>query len=397
MILEAVGLAGLALCLATFGAAAVVLARRRRRPRSSGVGDFSPPVSIVKPLSGLDDDLAENLRSFYRLEYPEYEIVFSFARETDPAFPVARRVADAHPGVRTVFVVDGREPGWNAKVNRLSAGVRRARYRHLLFSDGNVRVERDFLRRAVAPFADPRVGLVSHLFAARGAVTLASKIETLHLNGFIQAATALLAGPLRRPCVVGKSILVASEALSSIGGIGVLRDHLAEDFLLGEAVAAAGYLVVLSPDEVETAEVCKSGAAVWARHRRWAILRARLGGASYAAEALASPAPWFAAAVAGSSGRPAVVALAALLWLARVAVESALASDAGRPLRAAEWPLAVARDVAVAGVFWAGLFGRRTRWRGRVLHVGKRTLLRRGTEAEAEARQSFLRESAAGA
>lgn len=380
MILSVLGLCGLFLSVASFWLAARALRRHRRDAGGCGSprADFTPPVSIVKPLCGLDDELTRNLESYYRLDYPEYEIVFSFADESDPAFAVARRVSDAHPDIRTVFVVDGREPGANAKVNRLAAAVRFARHAHLLFSDGNVRVRQDFLRRAVSFFADPRVGLVSSLFTARGAVSLGSRIETLHLNGFLQAGTAFVVRDVGRPCVVGKSILMSREALDAIGGFSPLRDHLAEDFLLGERTQHAGYEVRLSGDEIETSEVCKSLAAVWARHRRWAILRARLGGPAYASELLASPSLWLAAAAAGSvlTAHPGAVLGAALcLAAARIAIEARLAADAGRPLEVRDYPLIPARDLAVSALFWAGLFGRHTHWRGRKLRVGRRTRL----------------------
>jgi ceramide glucosyltransferase len=367
LVVAASGLAGLLVCLVSFALAASSLRRHRRDGRGEDVPGFSPPVSIVKPLSGLDDDLSRNLESFYRLDYPEYEVVFSFASESDPAYGVARRVSDAHPAIRTVFVFD-----------RLAAGVRRARYGHLLFSDGNVRVRPDFLTRAVSFFADRRVGLVSSLFSAYGAVTLGSRIESLHLNGFLQAGTAFLVRKVRRTCVVGKSILVSREALEAMGGFAPLENFLAEDFLLGERAEDAGYRVVLSGDEVETAEVHKSLASVWARHRRWAILRARLGGICYASELFASPAGWFGVAAAGALATPhpaEIVALAAFLWAARSGVECALAADAGRPLPAADVALIPVRDLGVAALFWAGLIGRRTRWRGRTLEVGRGTLL----------------------
>ena len=381
LLFAAVGLGGLLLSVLSFAIAASALRRHRRKSRGSARSPFLPPISIVKPLSGLDDELARNLESFYRLDYPEFELVFSFARESDPAFAVARRAADAHPDIRTVFVVDPREAGLNAKVNRLAAGVRRARHAYFLFSDGNVHVERDFLRRAISFFEDPRVGLVSNLFAAAGAVTLASKVESLHLNGFLQAGTAFLVEALGRTCVVGKSILMSREALNAIGGFAPLQDHLAEDFLLGEKTLEAGFAVRLSADEVDTAEVGKSARSAWSRHRRWAILRVRLGGLSYSSELLASPALWFAAAVSGAAligGRAGIgIACAgATLWGARIAVEARLAADAGRTLSASDLPIVVIRDVAVAALFWAGLLGRRTRWRGRELSVGAGTLLR---------------------
>jgi ceramide glucosyltransferase len=381
-VLAGAGLLGALLSAVSLAVAGASLRRHRRRGRGDAATEFTPPVSIVKPLSGLDDELARNLESFYRLDYPEYEIVFSFARETDPAYAVARRAADAHPDIRTVFVFDPREAGLNAKVNRLAAGVRRARYGYFLFSDGNVRVRPDFLRRAMSFFSDSRVGLVSNLFAAAGAVTLGSRIESLHLNGFLQAGTAFLVEALGRTCVVGKSILMSREALNAIGGFAPLRDHLAEDFLLGERTRDAGYAVRLSADEVDTAEVGKSLRSAWARHRRWAILRVRLGGISYASEILASPALWVAAAMTGAvllggSTGLAVAGAAAVLWIGRTGVEASLAADAGRRIAFRDLPLVAARDAAVAVLFWAGLVGRRTAWRGRELSVGAKTLLER--------------------
>src|SRR5262245_28245140 len=95
-------LAVLALSVAVYAAGAVSLAVSRGR-RGARVPGFFPPVSIVKPLSGLDDELERNLESFFELDYPVYEVLFSFARRSDPAFAVARRVADRHPDVPCVF------------------------------------------------------------------------------------------------------------------------------------------------------------------------------------------------------------------------------------------------------------------------------------------------------
>ncbi len=364
------------LSVALYSAGVASLAASRRDRRGSRLPAFFPPVSVVKPLSGLDDDLERNLESFYRIDYPEYEIVFSFARRDDPAFAVARRVADRHTGIPSVFVVDAREPGGNSKVSRLSAALRHARHRHILMTDGNVRVHAEFLARAISFFADPSVGLVSHLFRALGARTLGSRLESLHLNGALRAGTAAIDRMLGTPCVVGKSILASREALNAIGGIEALRDHLAEDYLLGKLVAGAGYRVVLSSDEIETAEVSRSLAAAWGRQRRWAILRKRLGGISYAAELLASPLPWLAGVLLWARGEVPLVVCAAALYLLRIGLEAVAAGRSGR-LRPADWLLAPLRDLAVAALFWAGLFGGRTSWRGRSLRVGRNTLIER--------------------
>jgi len=373
-------LLALLLSVAVYAAGAASLAASRRGRRGVRLPGFFPPVSIVKPLSGLDDDLERNLESFYRIEYPAYEVIYSFARRNDPAFSVARRVADRYPDVPSVFVVDAREPGGNSKVSRLAAALRHARFRHILMADGNVRVHPEFLARAISFFSNRSVGLVSHLFRARGARTLGSRLESLHLNGALRAGTAAMARILRMPCVVGKSILVSREALNAIGGIEALRDHLAEDYLLGRMVAGAGYRVVLSGDEIETTEVSRSLSAAWSRQRRWAILRKRLGGPSYAAELLASPLPWFAGVLLAARNEPGLVACAAALYLLRIGLEAFTAARSGG-FSAADWLLAPLRDLAAAVLFWAGLFGSRTSWRGRSILVGRNTLIVRAKAA----------------
>lgn len=367
----------LALSVAVYAAGMASLAALRRDMRGRRLPGFLPPVSIVKPLSGLDDELERNLESFYRLNYPVYEIVYSFARRSDPAFSVARRVTSRHPEISSAFVVDAREAGGNSKVNRLAAGIRRARFRHILMADGNVLVHPEFLGRAVSFFADPSVGLVSHLFRAQGARTIGSRLESLHLNGALRAGTAALSGILGMPCVVGKSILLSREALNAISGIESLRDHLAEDYLLGTMVAKAGYRVVLSSDEIGTAEVSRSLAAAWSRQRRWAILRKRLGGLCYTAELLASPLPFLAGVALAARGDVALTAAGAGLYLLRVALEAVSARRSGDAFSFSDWLLVPVRDAAVAALFVAGLFGSRTTWRGRVLLVGRNTRIQR--------------------
>lgn len=361
---------------AVYITAVSVLAWCRRADCALPPRGFTPPVSIVKPLSGGDDGLEENLESFFALDYPAYEIVFSFARREDPAFAIALAVADRHPNVRSVFVVDPAEPLPNSKVNRLAAGVRRARSHYLLFSDGNVRVRPDFLRRAITPFRDPSVGLLSNLFRGSWPKTVASRLECLYLNGALLPATAFLARLLRQPCVVGKSILMSRSALETIGGLEAVGNYLAEDYLLGVTVRKAGYRVVLSADTLDTAEMAKSPRAAWSRHRRWCLMRSRLAGPAYGAELLANPLPWFAGALASSADRPDVVVAAAVLLALRYVAEALSERDGGHAIGAMDLLLLPLRDLLLVGLFWAGLSGRRTSWRGRSIVVGPRSLIR---------------------
>ena len=360
---------------AVYFAAAVTLGWCRRADCAVPTRDFTPAVSIVKPLSGGDDGLEANLESFYRLDYPAYEVVLSLARRDDPAYPIALRVADRHPSVRTVFVVDPAERSPNSKVNRLTAGVRRARHRHILFSDGNVRVRPDFLRHAISSFRDPSVGLLSNLFRGMWPETFASRLECLYLNGALLPATAFLGRLLRQPCVVGKSILMSRTALDAIGGLAAVGDYLAEDYLLGLAVRKAGFRVVLSAHTIDTAETSKSAVAAWSRHRRWGMMRSRLGGPAYAVELLANPLPWFVGVLAYSAARPSLVLAAIALLGIRYGAEAVSGWDGGHPLGWRDLLLLPLRDSVLVGLFWAGLAGRKTSWRGRSVIVGPRSLI----------------------
>lgn len=376
-----VALAALAVSAGAYLVSAAAALRMRRRSRSADIRGDTPPVSILKPLAGADEGLEENLESFFRLDYETYEIVFSFASRDDPAFRVARAVADRYPERPTTFVFDAREPGGNSKVNRLAAAIPYAKHRLLLFSDGNVRIRPSFLRRAVSPFvADPRVGLVSNLFRACGARSTGSRLETLFLNGCLLPGTAAVAAVLRMPCVVGKSILVSRRALESIGGIATLRDHLAEDYLLGRAIQRSGYRVALSADVIDTTEIAKPLRAVWARHRRWALMRRRLAGLLYASELFTGPFPWFAAALAAGAGGGALAAacgLLALRWGAEIALDRAL----GHPTSPRDALLLPLRDAGAFALFWAGLFGSEVKWRGRPLVIGRETRIESAARA----------------
>lgn len=340
------------------------------RERPGGTAP-TPPVSILRPLKGAEPDLAENLESFYRLDYPEYEIVLSFASPTDPAVEPARRVADAHPNVPTAFVFDSREPGANPKVSRLIHAMTRARHAVLLISDADVRARPEFLRETVAELADPSVGLVSNPFRAAGSGSLGSAIESLHFNAFVFGGTAAVSRIARRPCVVGKSILLRREVLDWIGGLDAVRDFLAEDYLLGDIVSKAGFRVALSRHVLTVTSVGKSVRQFWDRQVRWARMRRRLGGIAFATEAFASPVPWALFLLGGR-----FFFLGAAILLGKIALDATTIRRLGFRPRLSDLGLIVLKDALFFGVFWAALASNKTHWRGKAVEIGSRTLLR---------------------
>jgi ceramide glucosyltransferase len=335
----------------------------------------APPVSVLKPLKGVDPGLEENLATLFALDYPSYEIILGTRDADDPALAVARRVAAAHPEVPCRVVADAREIGPNPKVSNLANLERLARHELLLISDSNVRVPRGYLADLVAHLARPGVGLVSSPFRGTGFAGAGGALEALQLNTFVNggvSAAAQLAGAV---CVVGKSMLLRRATLERLGGFAYLGRHLAEDQVCGEDVDALGEKVVVSGMLVDNRVGAISVRAFLARHLRWAKIRRRMNPVAYAAELLLDP--LFLALVGAAALRSgAAIAVAAFAWLGRTLLDVAAERALGvrRPL--ALYPLlTLAREVLVGATWAVPWFTASVRWRGNTLRVGPRTLL----------------------
>jgi ceramide glucosyltransferase len=240
----------------------------------------------------------------------------------------------------------------------------------LLVSDGDVRVRPSFLRQTAAELADPAVGLVSNPFRGVGAGSIGSAVEALHFNGFVFGGTAAVSRVAGRPCVVGKSILVRRTVLDWIGGLDAVKDFLAEDYLLGSIVDQAGFRVALSRHVIDSISSGKSLRQFWDRQVRWARMRRRLGGPAYALEALASPLPWALLLLGSRYAGVAAAIIAGKLLLDATVLRRLRASFSLAGL--------LLKDLLFFGVFWAGLASNRTRWRGKDVRIGVRTLLNAG-------------------
>ena len=131
--------------------------------------DFTPPVSILKPVKGVDGDSFENFASFCRQDYPQFQIVFAAASPSDPVIPVIEQVIAAFPALDISLVVDGAIHGANYKVCNLMHAHAKAKYPLLIVCDSDIRVAASYLREVCAPFADPEVGLVTSLYRSSGA------------------------------------------------------------------------------------------------------------------------------------------------------------------------------------------------------------------------------------
>ncbi|WP_333655849.1 ceramide glucosyltransferase [Dissulfurispira sp.] len=247
-----------------------------------------PAVSILKPLKGLDDNLFDNLASFCTQDYPEYEIIFSLQDHNDPAYKVARKIKDKYHEKNISIIVEKCDVGLNPKVNNLMSAYKVSQYEHILISDSNVMVDKDYLKEIVKHMKED-VGLVSNVIRGIGGSTIGSIFENLHLNTFILGSVCFLDKFLKMPCVVGKSMLMRKNDLEAIGGFKAVKDVLAEDYVIGERIHKMGKKVVLSNYAINNVNEYWGIRRFLNRHTRWGKLRWRLGGIKYISELIGNP------------------------------------------------------------------------------------------------------------
>jgi len=335
--------------------------------------DFTPPVSILKPVKGVDGDSFENFASFCRQDYPQFQIVFAAAAPTDPVIPVIERVMAAYPAVDIALVVDGAIHGANYKVCNLMHAHALAKHPLLIVCDSDIRVTGSYLREVCAPFADPEVGLVTSLYRSSGAEGVGCAIEALGFSCEMvpNVMTALKLEGLS--FALGASMAVRQSALERIGGFAALADYLADDYQLGNMIHRAGYRLELSPFFVES--VMRGGetvAEVLVRQLRWGrtMRVSRPGGYLASGITLPFPGAFLALAVSGFSREG--VAAAALLYLVRAAVSLSYSRAFLKDRLLPRWLwLLPLRDALSFGVWALSLFGNRVVWRGHLFRLSK--------------------------
>ena len=352
--------------------------RNRKSPSPSR--SYFPPVSVLKPVRGADQQAYENFSSFCRLDYPDYEIVFALAEPDDPAVRIIQKLQRDFPECSIRLVTDVARLGANNKINNLCRLVQEAKHDLMVISDSDVRVDEDYLRHVVAPFADSEVGVVTTFYRGIPMGGVASKLEVLGMYAE-SAPSALVASKLegKMQFAFGWTMATTKAVLSAIGGFESMVNHHSDDFELGNRISRAGYRVELMQRPVWM--VCpKQRLGEFLEHQlRWSIGLRNVRPAGYLGMVFTHGLPWalLAAVVAGASGWTTVAAgyvLAYLLLrLGLVWTTGAWGFQDPRIDRTAY--LVLLWDVLSFGTWIAGLFLDKIVWRGLAYRVQKGILI----------------------
>jgi ceramide glucosyltransferase len=364
----ALGVARLAaafLCVTatTYYLSAIVCARDFFRSRRREAPDFMPPITVLKPLRGLDPEAYQNFASFFRQRYPRFQIVFGAEDPDDPALAVARRVAADHPGVDVRFVAGKAKPTANPKVGCLAGMLPEATHPFLLVSDSDIRVEPDYLRAMIAPMAEPSIGVVTCLYRSQS-TGLAGRLNALGLSTDFQPSVLVARKLEGLSFGMGAGILIRRSIVSVLGGFEAIADSLADDYQLGNLPARAGHRVELADCIVDHGLGTKGWRDFLDHQLRWnrGTRAVRPGG--YAGLMLLQGIP-AALALLALGGR-AAVAVAATTIAARVAMAWYVAVRCLEDRAAARrlW-LVPLRDLFGLAMWIGGFFGSSVVWRGR--------------------------------
>jgi ceramide glucosyltransferase len=228
-----------------------------------------PPVTIFKPVHGMEEELAANLESFFQQDYPDYEVIFGARDADNPAFKIAEEVRARYPHVPSRVILSG-PPAWpNAKVFSLDKMIAASSRSHFIISDSDVRVASDFLRSTIPPLLDGRVGLVTCMYRGMPASDFWSALEALGLS--VEMSSGVMVADMMEGMrfALGPAMAVRRDAIDEIGGIAAVADYYSDDFELGNRIWARGYKVVLSHHIVRNVLTSRSPLRTLGDQLRW--------------------------------------------------------------------------------------------------------------------------------
>jgi ceramide glucosyltransferase len=336
-----------------------------RNERSRTFPPYTPPVSLLKPVKGVDFASYENFSSFCRLEYPDYEILFAVNDETDPAIPLIRRLAAEFPERGIRLITGAPQIGANRKVNNLIALAREARHEILVLTDGDVRVGPNYLREVIAPFAPATTGAVTSFY--RGVVEkgLAAELEAIGASSDFFAGVLVAKWMEGMKFALGASIVTTKHWVAEIGGFEAIVNMHSDDYELGRRIEKAGGQVLLSRESVWTMYPAQTARGFWHHQVRWARTVRLCRPISYLGLIFTHGLPWalLAAAVAPAKWIGAAYVLAYLILRLVMAWTVGVWGVGDEVLRKRLW-LVPFRDAIFFAVWLASFASNRIRWSG---------------------------------
>ncbi|MBV9437857.1 MAG: bacteriohopanetetrol glucosamine biosynthesis glycosyltransferase HpnI [Acidobacteria bacterium] len=398
-------LAKVLLAFAAFGALTssvylglVLVAVRRfsiRRRQWLRAAPHLAPVSVLKTVHGLEPDLEPNLESFFRQDFPEFELLFCAREAGDPALQIAQRLAQKYPRVRTRILTCGQPPWTNAKLYSLERMRKEAAHDLFVISDSDVRVAPDYLREIVKPFANPKVGMTTCMYRGLPAGGFWTDLEALGFSVEMTAGVVVADMLEGMKFALGPTMVVRRECVDRLGGFGFMADYCADDYILGNRVAESGMEVVLSHHSIDHMVFHHSFAASmrhqvrWMRSTRFSRPKGHVG----TVLTYAMPFGVLGLLAGMAAGRPAI-GWSLLAWalinraILSIAAGYVVAQDKRALTRAWLYPV---RDL-LGAILWVGSYlSSKIDWRGESYRLSDGGLMTRAASPKSGIRKQAVR------
>jgi len=239
------------------------------RAKSDETGDFLPSLSNLKPVRGLDPEAYENFASFCRQDYPDYEILFCIGDTSDPAYPVLQRLVRDFPERQIRIVIGSGRIATNDKVAKLARLVEEASHEYLVISDSDVRVDPDYLRKVIAPLANPKAGAVTCFYVPTEESTWVQRLQDVGMISDFYPGILVAKQLDGVKFALGPTIATTRTRLQAFGGYASIENRPADDLWVGRLIAEQGYEVKLLPYSISTVADYHSLGELFYKRLRW--------------------------------------------------------------------------------------------------------------------------------
>jgi ceramide glucosyltransferase len=351
--------------LAYYVTATIAALRSFGRGRRRTLPTYAPPVSLLKPVKGVDFASYENFSSFCHQDYPDYEMLFAVNDDSDPAVPLIRRLAAEFPERHIRLIAGAAQIGANRKVNNLIALAREARHNILVLTDGDVRVSARYLREVVSPFADEATGAVTSFYRGIAEKSLGAELEAIGASSDFFAGVLVAEWMEGMTFALGASIVTTKQWVAKIGGFEAIANMHSDDYELGHRLAEAGARVLLSREVVWTMYPAQTARGFWNHQVRWARTVRLCRPISYLGLIFTHGLPWavLAALVSSSTWSASAYPLAYLVLRLVMAWTVGVWGVGDEVLRRKLW-LVPLRDAVYFAVWLASFASNRISWSG---------------------------------